>query len=103
MRAVVALSVGPVLIVYVTVTYILAAIFAVPLLVSGLAVRRLNWALPFVPALWGQNGPLVGRHVMALIFRYCYCWNLVRRLLTLPLRPHLPAFYIVGFPVSFKQ
>lgn len=85
---------------YVALTYVLAAVLAVPLLISGVAVRRLHWAVPFLPALWRHNGPVRGEIVMALVFHYCYCWNLARRFLTLPLRPHLPAFYIVGFPVE---
>ena len=37
---------------------------------------------------------------MRLGFETIYTINVLRRLLTLPVRPHLPAFYIVGFPVS---
>ena len=32
-------------------------------------------------------------------FRYFYCMNVARRAITLPLRKHLPSFYIAGFPV----
>ena len=85
---------------YALITYILAAVLAVPLLISGIAVRRLHWAVPFIPALWRYHGPVHSEIMMAFIFNYCYCWNVVKRFLTLPLRPHLPAFYIVGFPVE---
>lgn len=37
---------------------------------------------------------------MRLGFEASYCINTLTRLLTLPMRRQLPAFYIVGFPVS---
>ena len=40
---------------------------------------------------------------MKLGFETTYTINVLRRLLTLPVRPHLPAFYIVGFPVSLTK
>lgn len=39
---------------------------------------------------------------MRLGFETTYTINVLRRILTLPVRPHLPTFYIVGFPVSFS-
>ena len=38
--------------------------------------------------------------LMRFTCRFFYCMNVARRFLTLPLRPHLPAFYIAGFPVT---
>jgi hypothetical protein len=47
--------------------------------------------------LYKQRGPVSGG-LLRIGFEFNYCVNVVRRFLTLPLRPHLPEFYIVGFP-----
>ena len=54
---------------------------------------------PFIPHIWRAQPWLRGQ-CMRLGFETTYAVNVLRRLLTLPVRPHLPAFYIVGFPVS---
>lgn len=54
---------------------------------------------PFIPHIWRAQGSLKGS-CLRLAFEATYTVNVLRRLLTLPIRPHLPDFYIVGFPVS---
>ena len=61
-------------------------------------LQRLYWACPFIPHIWGRMGP-VGGWVARIGFEASYSINMWTRLLTLPLRPHLPDFYILGFPV----
>ncbi|KAI8470466.1 MAG: P-loop containing nucleoside triphosphate hydrolase protein [Monoraphidium minutum] len=83
----------------------LAAALGAALLVwpSLLLARRLYWACPFIPAIW--RGPMrrrfgaAGSLLLRLQFEGAHCVTVVGRLLTLPLRPHLPDFYIAGFPV----
>lgn len=57
---------------------------------------RLYWCLPFTPCIWKEYG-LVGRF-MEVGFLGSYTMNVVRRLLTWPIRRATPEFYIVGFP-----
>lgn len=66
---------------------------------SALLAQRLYWACPFIPHIWGQCGPVRGI-LVRIGFEASYCINVVTRFLTLPLRRQLPAFHIVGFPVS---
>lgn len=54
---------------------------------------------PFIPHIWQAQGPVKG-NCLRLAFETTYSINVLRRLLTLPIRSHLPDFYIVGFPVS---
>ncbi|GBF88784.1 hypothetical protein Rsub_01685 [Raphidocelis subcapitata] len=82
----------------------LAAGLAAALLVApSLALaRRLYWACPFIPYIW--RGPArarfgrAGALLLRLQFEGAHCATVVGRLLSLPLRPYLPAFYIAGFP-----
>ena len=60
---------------------------------------RLYWAVPFVPYIWERIGGARG-FFMRVGFEASYTINVVTKLLTLPLRPYLPGFYIIGFPVS---
>ncbi len=61
-------------------------------------MQRLYWACPFIPHIWARLGPVAGT-AARLGFEASHCINILTRLLTLPLRPHLPAFYVLGFPV----
>jgi hypothetical protein len=72
---------------------------------SLLLASRLYWACPFIPYIWrspairGKFG-VVGSWLLRLQFEGAHCATVVSRLLTLPMRPHLPDFYLLGFPVS---
>jgi hypothetical protein len=72
---------------------------------SLLLAARLYWACPFIPYIWrspairGKFGVL-GSWLLRLQFEGAHCATVVSRLLTLPMRPHLPDFYLLGFPVS---
>lgn len=46
---------------------------------------------------------LVASWLLRLQFEGAHCVTVVGRLLTLPIRPHLPDFYIAGLPVSHQQ
>ena len=63
---------------------------------SLICAKRLYWAVPFAPYVWAQ-GKWRGR-LLRVGFEATYCMNVVRRLLTLPLRTRVPDFYICGFP-----
>ncbi len=54
---------------------------------------------PFIPHIWEAQTWFKGQ-CMRVGFESTYTINVLRRMLTLPIRPHLPDFYIVGFPVS---
>ena len=54
---------------------------------------------PFIPHIWEAQTWFKGQ-CMRVGFESTYTVNVLRRMLTLPIRPHLPDFYIVGFPVS---
>ena len=54
-------------------------------------------ACRFVPWIFRQAGPVRG-WLQRMGFEVAYAINTIRRLLTIPLRPDLPSFYIVGFP-----
>ncbi|KXZ54517.1 hypothetical protein GPECTOR_4g582 [Gonium pectorale] len=64
---------------------------------SYVLAQRLYWACPFIPHIWRRLGPVAGT-AARLGFEASHCINVLTRLLTLPLRPHLPSFYILGFP-----
>jgi hypothetical protein len=70
---------------------------------SLLLARRLYWACPFIPCIFAkvqrEHGWLAG-WLLRLQFEGAHCMTVLGRLLSLPLRPHLPDFYILGFPVS---
>jgi hypothetical protein len=70
---------------------------------SLLLAHRLYWACPFIPHIFTklqrEQGWLAG-WLLRLQFEGTHCMTVLGRLLTLPLRPHLPHFYILGFPVS---
>jgi small neutral amino acid transporter SnatA (MarC family) len=70
---------------------------------SLLLARRLYWACPFILCIWaklGREQGWVASWLLRLQFEGAHCMTLLGRLLSLPLRPHLPHFYILGFPVS---
>ncbi|GLC48240.1 hypothetical protein PLESTB_000074200 [Pleodorina starrii] len=64
---------------------------------SYILAQRLYWTCPFIPHIWRRLGPLAG-FAARIGFESSHCINILTRLLTLPLRPHLPSFYILGFP-----
>lgn len=72
---------------------------------SLLLAQRLYWACPFIPFIWRSPAVhskfgVVGSWLLRLQFEGAHCATVVSRLLTLPMRPHLPSFYLLGFPVS---
>jgi hypothetical protein len=72
---------------------------------SLLLAQRLYWACPFIPFIWRSPAirskfGVVGSWLLRLQFEGAHCATVVSRLLTLPMRPHLPSFYLLGFPVS---
>ena len=66
-----------------------------PLLVLNVVCR----CCPFIPHIWEAQTWFKGQCIR-VGFESTYTINVLRRMLTLPIRPHLPDFYIVGFPVS---
>lgn len=75
---------------------------------SLLLAQRLYWACPFIPFIWRSPAirskfGVVGSWVLRLQFEGAHCATVVSRLLTLPMRPHLPSFYLLGFPVSCAE
>lgn len=73
---------------------------------SLLLAQRLYWACPFIPHIFnsmrGKYG-LLGSWLVRLQFEGAHCMTVLARLFSAPLRPHLPHFYILGFPVSLKH
>lgn len=72
---------------------------------SLLLAQRLYWACPFIPHIWRSPAlrskfGVVGSWLLRLQFEGAHCTTVISRLLTLPMRPHLPDFYLLGFPVS---
>ncbi|KAG7669455.1 hypothetical protein Ndes2526B_g05786 [Nannochloris sp. 'desiccata'] len=64
---------------------------------SIILAKRLYWAVPIGPRVWKERGRL-GGFLSRLGFESNYCMNVVRRFVTLPLRPYTPDVYILGFP-----
>jgi hypothetical protein len=75
---------------------------------SLLLARRLYWVLPFIPFIWTNPRGLrarvgvVGSWLLRLQFEGAHCTTVLSRLLTLPLRPHVPDFLLLGFPVRSR-
>ncbi|EFJ52044.1 hypothetical protein VOLCADRAFT_87176 [Volvox carteri f. nagariensis] len=87
----------PLLALYCTAAFVVAwlsTFFVVP---SYILAQRLYWACPFIPYIWRRLGPVAGT-TARFGFEASHCINILTRLLTLPLRPYLPSFYILGFP-----
>ncbi|KAF5832241.1 P-loop containing nucleoside triphosphate hydrolase protein, partial [Dunaliella salina] len=91
----------PVLLPFCALWYALA--FLIAWLITGLIfpsamlASRMYWACPFVPFIWKRMGPVKGS-LIRIGFESSYAINVYTRLLTLPLRPYLPGFYLIGFP-----
>lgn len=86
---------------------LVVALFATAaILPSILMARRAYWALPFVPHIWqamaaqNKRGSRIGALMARLAFEGGHCTTVLARLLSLPLRPNLPDFYLLGFPVG---
>ncbi|GMH40491.1 hypothetical protein BSKO_08395 [Bryopsis sp. KO-2023] len=77
--------------------YVAAILMTMTVVPSVLLAKRLYWAVPFIPHIWKAQGPVLGNY-MKISFEASYCINVLKRMLTLPLRRQLPEFYIVGFP-----
>lgn len=82
----------------------IAAAVTWTILPSLYLAKQLYWACPFIPYIWNSNSVrgkygMVGSWLMRLSFEGAHCMTVLGRLLTLPIRPHLPDFYILGFPV----
>jgi hypothetical protein len=96
--------VTPVLLLYCTLALLVSLLVPWTILPSLFLARRLYWACPFIPYIWdnpavkGRFGRL-GAALFKIQFEGAHCVTVVSRLLTLPLRRHLPDFYIAGFPV----
>lgn len=95
----------PLLAVYWVVALLLGLLASFMVWPSLLLAQRLYWACPFIPYIWRSPAirnkfGVLGSWLLRLQFEGAYCTTVVSRLLTLPLRPHLPDFYLLGFPVS---
>ena len=66
---------------------------------NGKLIHYVCRCCPFIPHIFTAQGWFKGS-CLRLGFETTYSINVLRRLLTLPIRPHVPDFYIVGFPVS---
>lgn len=84
---------------YYVLSYLLACALTLTVVPSVILAKKLYWACPFIPHIWRSHGAVAGT-LLKLAFETSYSINVLKRLLTLPFRPHLPDFYIVGFPVS---
>lgn len=78
--------------------YLLAILGTMLIFPGVLLAQRLYWCCPFIPYIWKGYGPF--GNYLRVAFEASYCINVLKRLLTLPLRKKLPDFYIVGFPVT---
>ncbi|CAD7702472.1 unnamed protein product, partial [Ostreobium quekettii] len=87
----------PLIALYYALAYLLACLLTMTVLPSLLLARRLYWACPFIPHIWASHGPVAGT-CLRLGFETMYCINVLKRFLTLPIRPYTPDFFIVGFP-----
>ncbi|KAG2433221.1 hypothetical protein HXX76_008291 [Chlamydomonas incerta] len=87
----------PLLVGYCCAAFGVAWLLTLTVLPSYVLAQRLYWACPFIPHIWARLGPVAGT-AARLGFEASHCINILTRLLTLPLRPHLPSFYILGFP-----
>ena len=98
----------PFLLLYFVGAFCLAFLATWTILPSLFLAKRLYWACPFIPHIFqsdhirGRFGWL-GSWLFRLQFEGAHCMTVLSRLLTLPMRPHLPDFYIAGFPVSQKS
>lgn len=89
----------PVLLLYWWAMHLLAWLLTFAVLPSYALAQRLYWACPFAAEVFARMAPRARGLALRVGFEASYCINALTRLLTLPLRPHLPAFYILGFPV----
>ena len=87
----------PFILLWLAAARVLSLLAPFTVLPSVLLARRLYEACPFLPVLFKQRGRLAGT-AMRLGLEYNYCANVVRRLLTLPLRRSVPDVIITGFP-----
>ena len=86
----------PVLVVWLLLARIISLLAPFTIFPSLLLARQLYWAVPLAPAIW--RGRRFRGGFKRLGFEATYCMNVVRRFLTLPLRPYTPHVYILGFP-----
>lgn len=98
----------PLIAVYWLVALLLGLLASWMVFPSLLLAQRLYWACPFIPHIWSSprlrsKFGVVGSWLLRLQFEGAHCATVVSRLLTLPLRPHLPDFYLIGFPVSQQR
>ncbi|DBB06697.1 TPA: hypothetical protein ACH3X1_012200 [Trebouxia sp. C0004] len=85
------------LLVYLVLAYVLSVLLTLLYIPRLFAVQKLYWCCPFIPQIW-EAQTWFKRQCMRVGFESTYTINVLRRILTLPIRPHLPDFYIVGFP-----
>lgn len=94
----------PAIVCYWLACLLVAAAVTFTVLPSLYLAKQLYWACPFIPYIWGSNSVrgkygVVGSWLMRLSFEGAHCMTVLGRLLTLPIRPALPEFYVLGFPV----
>ncbi|KAL0055855.1 hypothetical protein WJX82_005104 [Trebouxia sp. C0006] len=85
------------LLIYLVLAYVLSVLLTLLYIPRLFAVQKLYWCCPFIPHIWEAQTWFKGQ-CMRVGFESTYTINVLRRMLTLPIRPHLPDFYIVGFP-----
>lgn len=94
----------PFLALYWLVSFVIAVAATLCIVPSVMLAKRLYWACPFIPYIWSQSARQrlgwLGSWWLRLMFEGAHCMTVLTRLLTLPMRPQLPSFYIIGFPVS---
>eukprot|EP00879_Flechtneria_rotunda_P005806 GHRR01006110.1.p1 GENE.GHRR01006110.1~~GHRR01006110.1.p1 ORF type:complete len:432 (+),score=93.29 GHRR01006110.1:312-1607(+) len=93
----------PIIGLYLLLALLLAVAVTFTITPSYLLARQLYWACPFIPYIWKSDNirdrvGVVGSWLLRVQFEGAHCITVLARLFSLPLRPHLPDFYILGFP-----
>lgn len=95
----------PVIAAYWVMSLLLATATTLLIFPSLFLAEELYWACPFIPYIWSSEAVIStvgvwGSWILQLTFEGAHSITVLSRLMMLPLRPHLPDFYILGFPVS---
>ncbi len=88
---------APFLFTYFLIAYLLGMICALLIVPRVWLASQMYWSCPFIPVIFARQGSY-GK-LLKIGFEVSYTVNVIKRLLTLPIRRNLPAFYITGFPV----
>ena len=94
-------AVAPLLVIYFFVAYVLGTVAALLIWPRTWLAGQMFWSCPFVPMVFKKQG--ARGKLLRIGFEVSYTLNVVKRLVTLPLRRALPSFHITGFPVSLTQ